>query len=104
LVPLPSLVNPGTNSRSGSEKSPGAVEIVPKLYIQFLADEDFMKDYHQACALLSNRIPKLSFASVFGALLKDFVARNDPRERQARRESREMRTQETTRLGRSTPR
>jgi hypothetical protein len=104
LAPLPALVNLGTNSRCGSEESPSDVESVPKLYIQFLADEEFMRAYHEACALLSNRIPKLSFASVFGTVLKEFIARNNPRARKARRESREMRMRRKTPLSSDRPR
>jgi len=80
-------VNPVANySHCGSEKAPNAV--VPKLYIQFLADDAFMEKYREACALLSNRIPELSFETVFSELLKEFIARHDPKARLARREQR----------------
>jgi 5-methylcytosine-specific restriction endonuclease McrA len=88
MAPSPMLVNPGTNSRCGSEKPPSAVKTVSKLYIQFLADEAFIQDYNEACALLSCKIPKPSFAAVFGALLEDYLTRRRPRERQQRRERR----------------
>jgi 5-methylcytosine-specific restriction endonuclease McrA len=81
------LVNPeAIYSHCGSEKRPNAV--VSKLYIQFLADESFMEKYKEACALLSNRIPELSFETVFGELLKEFIERHAPRARQVRRERR----------------
>lgn len=80
------LVNPDANSHCGSEKAPNAV--VSKLYIQFLADEAFMKKYREACALLSNRIPELSFETVFGELLNEFIERHAPKARLARREQR----------------
>lgn len=81
------LVNPVANySHCGSEEAPNAV--VPKLYIQFLADKVFMEKYREACALLSNRIPDLSFETVFSELLKEFIARHDPKARLARREQR----------------
>jgi 5-methylcytosine-specific restriction endonuclease McrA len=83
----PVLVKPDTNySHCGSEKPPSAV--VSKLYIQFLADESFMEKYREACALLSNRIPELSFETVFRELLKEFIERHAPRAKQARREQR----------------
>jgi hypothetical protein len=80
------LVNPDANySHCGSEKSPN---VVSKLYIKFLADESFMEKYREACALLSNRIPELSFETVFSELLKEFIERHGPRARLARREQR----------------
>ena len=63
---------------------------VPKLYIQFLADEDFMRDYNQACALLSNRLRRVTFSSVFGAVLRDYLERHSPKRRQERREAKQI--------------
>jgi 5-methylcytosine-specific restriction endonuclease McrA len=84
-MPSLAVVNPG-NSRCGSEESPRTLKTVSKLYIQFLADETFMQKYTEACALLSNKITKPSFAAVFGALLEDFLTRHSPRQKQSRRE------------------
>lgn len=80
------VLSPGPNSRCGSEPPLVVIETVSKLYIQFLADDAFMRDYNETCALLSHRVPRSSFAGVFGVLLKDFIARHSPRERSKRRE------------------
>lgn len=58
----------------------------PKVYIQFLADQSFMAKYRSAAALLSNKLPKLTFETVFAALIEEFLRRNQPAERQLRRE------------------
>jgi 5-methylcytosine-specific restriction endonuclease McrA len=77
-----------TNSQTGSEKTPTINKTVSKLYIQFLADDAFMTKYHEACALLSNRLAHVSFESVLGAVLDEFIARHSPAKREERRESR----------------
>ncbi len=81
------FVNPATNSQTGSEKA-RTVSTVRKLYIQFLADEDFMEKYNEACALLSNKMTRPSFEAVFKALLEEFITRHSPSKRHARREQR----------------
>lgn len=65
-----------TNSQCGSEQ---------KLYIKFLADTAFMTKYRDACALLSNRLAVLSFESVLGAVLEEFIKRHSPAQREERR-------------------
>jgi 5-methylcytosine-specific restriction endonuclease McrA len=80
-------VKPDANhSHCGSEETLNAV--ISKLHIQFLADESFMEKYREACALLSNRVPELSFETVFGELLNEFIERHSPRARTERREKR----------------
>jgi 5-methylcytosine-specific restriction endonuclease McrA len=59
-----------------------------RLWIQFLASQTFMAKYHEASALLSNRIAKPSLEAVFEELLDEFLKRRAPREREARRERR----------------
>ncbi|MBI4720759.1 MAG: HNH endonuclease [Chitinivibrionia bacterium] len=59
-----------------------------RLLIQFLADEAFMKKYEQARSLLSQRLPDTSFASVFDALINEFLERHSPVQRKARRDTR----------------
>lgn len=80
------LVNSTTNSRSGGKESSTLVVTQPKVYIQFLADQSFMAKYRVAASILSNKLPKLTFESVFTALVEDFIRRNEPVERHARRE------------------
>jgi hypothetical protein len=81
------VVSPVANhSHCGSEETPNPV--VSKVYIQFLADEAFMERYREACALLSNKVPRLSFEVVFGELLREFIERHSPKARIARREQR----------------
>lgn len=83
------LVNPVANySHCGSEKTPNTPAVISKLLIQFLADEAFMEKYREACALLSNKIPKLSFEAVFSELLNEFIERHSPNAKEARREQR----------------
>ncbi|HEU4929139.1 MAG TPA: HNH endonuclease signature motif containing protein [Candidatus Krumholzibacteria bacterium] len=97
VSPGPLLVNVGSNSHYGSEKSPSPVATVSKLYIQFLADDGFMRDYNQVCALLSNRLPRISFSSVFATVLRDYLERHSPQRRQERRDARQA-AQEPPRL------
>ena len=92
-VPNPVLVNEVPNSRCGSEKSPNVPRVEPKLYIQFLADDTFMRSYNEACSLLSHRIPKASFAAVFGTVLEDFLNRHSPDRRQERRNGRDTKAE-----------
>lgn len=58
----------------------------PKVYIQFLADQSFMVKYRTAAALLSNKLPRLTFETVFVTLIEEFIRRNQPEQRHARRE------------------
>ncbi len=67
-----------------------------RLFIQFLASREFMAKYHEAGALLSNRIGKLSFEAVFTAVLDEFIFRHSPKERQLRREQRRARRRPRT--------
>jgi 5-methylcytosine-specific restriction endonuclease McrA len=80
------LVNSSTNSQTGGKQSSTVVATRPKVYIQFLADQSFMAKYRTATALLSNKLPKLTFESVFVALIEDFIRRHGPAERHLRRE------------------
>lgn len=89
VTPGPLLVNVGSNSHNGSEKTPSPIATVPKLYIQFLADENFMRDYNEACALLSNSLRRISFSTVFTAVLRDYLERHSPKRRQERRDARQ---------------
>ena len=75
------------HSRGGSD--PPRIEA--KLFVQFLASREFMVKYERACALLSNRIGKPSFESVFLSLLDEFITRHSPEERHRRREERRRR-------------
>ena len=63
------------------------VKTQPKVYIQFLVDQSFMVKYRTAIALLSNRLPKLTFETAFTALLDEFIRRHEPVERHRRRET-----------------
>lgn len=100
------------DSRSGSEKSttyadaggngggsndhPAATRVlgVPetrleeRLLVQFLTTQAFMRKYDRARALLSNRLGKTSFESVFETLLDEFLGRYSPELRRKRREKR----------------
>ncbi len=76
------LVNSPTNSPSGGKPS----FTQPKVYIQFLADQSFMSKYRVATSILSNKLSKLTFETVFVALIEDFIQRHEPIERHARRE------------------
>jgi 5-methylcytosine-specific restriction endonuclease McrA len=71
-------------SRGDNSRDP--VKTQPKVYIQFLADQSFMSSYRVAASLLSNRLSKLTFESVFVALIEDFIQRHSPAERHQRRE------------------
>jgi len=79
-------VNVSGNSEAGEQHSFNPVPTQTRVYIQFLVDQSFMKKYRTAIALLSNRLPKISFEAVFSALIDDFVRRNEPAARQQRRE------------------
>ncbi len=59
-----------------------------KVYIQFLVDQSFMVKYRTAITVLSNRVQRLTFESVFTALLEEFIRRHEPTERHQRREQR----------------
>ena len=80
------LVNSFANSQTGGKESFTIVATQPKVYIQFLADQSFMAKYRTAAALLSNKIPKLTFEAVFVALIEEFIRRHAPTERHLRRE------------------
>jgi len=56
------------------------------VYIQFLVDQSFMAKYRTAVALLSNKLPRLTFEAVFVALIEEFIRRHEPVERHLRRE------------------
>lgn len=86
-LPVPgALVNSSTDSQTGGKQSSTPVVTQPKVYIQFLADQSFMAKYRTAAAILSNKLPKLTFESVFVALIEDFNRRHEPAERHLRRE------------------
>ncbi len=80
------LVNSFANSQTGGKQSATSVVTQPKVYIQFLADQSFMAKYRTAVALLSNRLPKLTFEAVFVALIEAFIHQHEPAERHLRRE------------------
>jgi 5-methylcytosine-specific restriction endonuclease McrA len=95
--PLPLLAPP---PREAETNLPSIIKVdapIPtqsKVYIQFLADQSFMSKYRVAAALLSNRLPRLTFEGVFGALIDDFVQKHGPVERHERREKIAARAQE----------
>lgn len=79
----------GASAESGKTGDKGASDPMvtkPRVYIQFLADQSFMAKYRTAAALLSNRLSRLTFESVFTALIEDFIRRHGPVERHQRRE------------------
>jgi 5-methylcytosine-specific restriction endonuclease McrA len=73
-------------ARTSAEISSPSIVTQPKVFIQFLADQSFMAKYRVATSILSNRLPKLTFESVFTALVEDFIRRNEPAGRHDRRE------------------
>lgn len=85
-APSQPTTTPEPNSPTSGRPSPPAIATQPKVYIQFLADQSFMAKYRTATALLSNKLPKLTFEAVFVALIEDFIARHEPVERHLRRE------------------
>ncbi len=97
VTPTPSLtpalfVNEFPNSHGGSEKSPASpAQSVALLQLHFAVTPEFMATYHETCALLSNKISKISFATVFQALMEDYRKRQSPLARHARRVKRESR-------------
>lgn len=91
------LVNSFANSQTGGKESSTPVLTQPKVYIQFLADQSFMAKYRVATSILSNKLPKLTFEAVFVALIEDFIRRNEPMERHARRERNAAREHATDR-------
>jgi 5-methylcytosine-specific restriction endonuclease McrA len=80
------LGNSSTNSQTGAKQSFIPVATQPKVFIQFLADQSFMAKYRIATAILSNKLPKLTFEAVFTALTEEFIRRHEPVERHLRRE------------------
>ena len=80
------VTNKSMDSQTGGKQSPAPMKTQPKVYIQFLADQSFMAKYRTAAALLSNRLPRLTFEAVFVALIEDFIGRHAPAERHQRRE------------------
>lgn len=61
------------------------VTIEDRLIVQFLADEELMRQFEEAKALLSRRGNNPSFADVLKTLLAEFLDRHRPAARQARR-------------------
>ncbi len=83
------LVNEISNSHGGSEIAPTVPpRAVAMLQLNFAVTPEFMAMYHQTCALLSNKIGKATFATVFQVLMEDYHKRHSPRARHARREQR----------------
>jgi hypothetical protein len=83
------LVNEVANSHGGSEKIPDVpARTVAMLQLSFAVTPEFMAMYHEIYALLSNKIGKVTFATVFQALMEDYQMRHSPRARHARREQR----------------
>ncbi len=80
------IVNSSTNSHTGGKLSSTQIVTQPKVYIQFLVDQSFMAKYRTATALLSNKLPKLTFEAVFVAVIEEFIRRHEPAERHLRRE------------------
>lgn len=95
FAPAPSpglLVKEISNSHRGSEKAPIApAPTVAMLQLQFAVTPEFMTMYHETCALVSNKVTKITFATVFQALMEDYRKRHSPHARQARREQRKAR-------------
>jgi 5-methylcytosine-specific restriction endonuclease McrA len=59
-----------------------------KMMVQFLADEELVKKFEEAKALLSSGNPNVSFADVMEVLVNEYLERHSPVARQARREER----------------
>lgn len=91
------IVNSFANSQTGGKQSSIPIVTQPKVYIQFLADQSFMAKYRVATSILSNRLSKLTFETVFAALIEDFIRRNEPAERHVRRERAAARGQQSNR-------
>jgi 5-methylcytosine-specific restriction endonuclease McrA len=87
FTPPPVSAAPPAPDEPDAVASPAApVKTEPKVYIQFLVDRSFMVKYRAAIALLSNRLPRLTFETAFTALLDEFLRRHEPVERHHRRE------------------
>lgn len=84
------LVNEIPNSHGGSEKAPAA-PAVAMLQLNFAVTPEFMMSYQETCALLSNKIARVTFATVFQALMDDYQTRHSPLARNTRREQRTAR-------------
>jgi 5-methylcytosine-specific restriction endonuclease McrA len=95
-------------SRSGSAETKDASDVLspvtpspprvePKVLIQFVASEGFMKKYDQVRALLSNRLDKPTFESVFDTVLDEFIERHDPERRKVRREQQQKKAMKSER-------
>lgn len=81
------LVNEIPNSHGGSEKAPAApAHAVAMLQLNFAVTPEFMTSYQETCVLLSNKIARVTFATVFQALMDDYRKRHCPRARHRRRE------------------
>ncbi len=98
-----------TDSNESSSKGPGPTSIdtaigrstrrymlETQLLIQFVASETFMTKYQEARSLLSNKLPEVSFETVFDAAIDAFLDKHSPARRQARREKRAVTKKQTT--------
>jgi hypothetical protein len=87
-------------SRCGSEKTPnstgGTVRFEKKSFVQFVANERFIKKLERAKALLSNGRGSLSYEAVLEAALDEFLKDHDPEERSKRREKRKQKAEART--------
>lgn len=96
-------------SKPASDPVSSGPQIEKRLLIQFLASPGFMKKYDEVRSLLSNRLKRASFESVFEAALDEVIDRHSPTRRQARRETRQAansmkstKSTKTTKLTKST--
>jgi hypothetical protein len=64
---------------------------------EFSGSEKFMRKYQKAASLLSNRLPAgVTIEAVFELLLDDYLERNDPAQREERRQARRVRVHKSS--------
>jgi hypothetical protein len=91
------LVNEISNSHRGSEQTPEMpARAVAMFQLNFAVTPEFMAMYRETCALLSNKVARITFAGVFQALMEDYHKRHSPVARHARREQRKAKTAAAT--------
>jgi hypothetical protein len=84
--------NPGNTNVSNDDGEAERVVIEERFQIQFAVDSDFMKKFNTVRSLLSTKYPKgMTFETVFGEMMDEYLDRHSPEKRIERRKSKNRR-------------
>ena len=75
----------------------GSARIEQRLLVQFLASEELMRKLEEVKSLLSHQCPDGSFADIFDVIVSEYLERNSPAARKARRDNKKSSSSDSRR-------